>query len=95
MTVLNRIGEAILEHSERTKESLTAPLEFSELLLITDDAGDFAVSFNTLGQDFLLNSQGIFTFNEIGESFSLEPNFEASVTRFLEWRFATLKEFGI
>lgn len=96
MTVLEKIGIAILAASGKTKESLqTEPAEFSELFLVVDDIGDFALSFETLGQSFILNSKGVFTFNEIGESFALDPAFEAAIIRFLEWRAVTLESFSI
>ena len=93
--VLTRISQAILKTTERTQASLITPLEFSELLLTTDDLGNFALSFDVLGQNFLLNSQGLFTFNEVGEPFTLEPSFETSIINFIVWRAATIEEFGI
>lgn len=96
MTVLNKIGNSILEATGRTKASLkTDPLEFSELTLIVNLVGDYGVAFDTLGQSFILNSEGIFTFNEIGESFALDKDFEKSIRSFLDWRAMTIESFGI
>lgn len=96
MTVLNKIGNAILTEEKATKASLKQnPIETSELILVADDAGDFALSFDVLGQNFLLNSQGLFTFNEIGEAFELELEFKSSIMQFLDWRATTLEVFGI
>jgi hypothetical protein len=96
MTVLDRLAAAVLQATKRSKKSLAdGPVECSELLLAANNAGEFMLSFQVLGQDFQLMKQGVFTFNELGEAFGLEPNFEASLMRFLEWRVASLEAFDI
>jgi hypothetical protein len=96
MTVLERLATLMLKDAKRTKASLSdSPLECSELTLVTNDSGEYLIAFHVLGQDFQLMKQGVFTFNELGEAFSLEPNFESAVMSFLEWRATSLEAFSI
>lgn len=96
MTTAEEFGLAMLKADKKTKESLKEnPLEFSEILLVLDDAGDFALEFDVLGQAFHLNKQGLFTFNEIGEAFTMQPEFELRIHDFLAWRLEMLRTFSI
>lgn len=96
MTLLDDFAGELFKLTKTSREDLaTTALEVSELSLVLTETDEYILEFETLGQVFLLTPKGLFTFDELGETFTVEDSFEKALDAHLRWRLKVLVHFGV
>lgn len=92
VVTLEQFAQELLEQKGRSKESLKREaLSLSELVLSLTDSEHLLLEFDTLGQSFIWSPRGIYTFDELGDFYELDPMFIEKLQEFIHWRFTVLQ----
>lgn len=96
MATLEEFAEQLFALSGSNFEELKRKtVSVSELTLSLTETEEYFLEFDTLGQTFLFTPKGIFTFDELGNAFTLEKEFNRAVEAYLNWRLKMLIRFGV
>lgn len=96
MATVEQFASELFKVSGTSQQELkTEALSVSELTLSLTGSEEFLLEFETLGQTFLFTPKGIFTFDELGDTYTLEEEFNKAIESYLNWRLKVLIRFGV
>jgi hypothetical protein len=96
VTLLNDFAEELFKLTKTSRKELASTaLEVSELSLVLTETDEYILEFEVLGQVFLLTPKGLFTFDEIGSTYTVEESFEKALDAHLRWRLKVLVHFHL
>lgn len=96
MTLLDDFATELFRVTKTSRLELAASaVEVSELSLVLTETDEYILEFEALGQFFLLTPKGLFTFDELGGTYTVEESFEKALEVHLRWRLKVLVHFDL